>query len=179
MLNNVCGHVVNWEMWNRQYGLCRTSGALSPCGHEAILVQCLAPLRRVFENYPFQQEYIIVQLNHAPEAPFAVVSLALVRDCLLGDDRENLYEACGRPQWVVDKADFYAGCSTSIRRGRHPASEWRLQPRARDGQLVLTGLVQYISARQRPCVQRPVVALQQWQADPPLPSDVTIDLAHH
>jgi hypothetical protein len=35
------------------------------------------------------------------------------------------------------------------------------------------------SERQRPCVQRPVVALHPWQVDPPLPSNVTIDLAHH
>ena len=77
--------------------------------HEARPVECLTPLRRVIHHYPFQQEYIIVRLPHAPEHPVAVLSLALVRDCLLGDGRESLYEACGRPQWVVDKADFMPG----------------------------------------------------------------------
>ena len=39
--------------------------------------------------------------------------------------------------------------------------------------------MQYISERQRPRVQRPAVAPHPWQADPPLPSNVTIDLTHH
>ena len=146
--------------------------------HEARPVECLTPLRRVIHHYPFQQEYIIVRLPHAPEHPVAVLSLALVRDCLLGDGRESLYEACCRPHWVVDQADFYARCSTTTRPDCNPAS-WQLQHRARDGQLVLTGLVQYISERQRPRVQRPAVAPHPWQADPPLPSNVTIDLTHH
>jgi hypothetical protein len=66
-------------------------------GHKTSLVECLAPLRRVIETYPFQQEYITVRLFHAPEAPLAAIFLALVRDYLLGDGRESLYEACGRP----------------------------------------------------------------------------------
>jgi hypothetical protein len=58
-------------------------------GHEASLVECLALLRRAIEKNPFQQEYITVSLFHAPEAPLAAISWALVRDWLLGNGREN------------------------------------------------------------------------------------------
>ena len=143
---------------------------------DAKLVECLVTLRRVLDPYPLQQEYIVVRLVDSPEAPIAVLSLALVRDCLLGDGRESLHEACTRPQWVVSKAEFYSGY---LPVHGNSAPEWTLKSASGGGQSILTGLVQYISERHRPRVQRPAVVLHPWQAEPPLPSNVIIDTTHH
>ena len=150
---------------------------LSQNDNEAKLVECLAPLRRVMDPYPLQQEYILARLVDSPEDPIAALSLALVRDCLLGVGRENLQEACSRPQWVVSEAEFYSGCSFSV--ASDSAPEWNMKSTALDGQCIFTGLVQYISARYRPRLQRPAVVLHPWQSEPPLPSNVSIDTTHH
>jgi hypothetical protein len=73
-------------------------------GHNASLVEYLAPLRRLIETY--QQEHITVRLFHALEAPLAAIFLALVRDYLLGDGSESLYEACGRPHTQLALINF-------------------------------------------------------------------------
>ena len=140
-------------------------------------MECLVTLRRVIDPYPLQQEYILARLLDFPEAPMAALSLALVRDCLLGAGRENLREACSRPQWVVSEAEFYSGCSFPVISNSAP--EWKMKAVARDGQSIFTGLVQYISARHRPRVQRSAVVLHPWQSEPPLPSTVSIDTTHH
>ncbi len=47
------------------------------------------------------------------------------------------------------------------------------------GQTELAGLVQYITHRRSCASPCPVVILHPWQADPPLPSKVVIDISHH
>ena len=150
---------------------------LSQNDNVAKLVECLAPLRRVMDPYPLQQEYILARLVDSPEAPIAALSLALVRDCLLAVGHENLQEACSRPQWVVSEAEFYSGCSFSATSNTAPG--WNMKATGLDGQCIFTGLVQYISARYRPRLQRPAVVLHPWQSEPPLPSNVSIDTTHH
>ena len=43
----------------------------------------------------------------------------------------------------------------------------------------LAGLVQYITHRRGHATPRRTVVLHPWQADPPLPSRVVIDISHH
>jgi hypothetical protein len=70
-------------------------------------VECLAPLRKV-TSYHTQLEYIIVRLYTDEEAPLTVMQMALVRDCLLGTDRERIDDACGSPSWTVNNDEYYA-----------------------------------------------------------------------
>ena len=144
--------------------------------HDVKLVECLVPLRRVLDPYPLPEVYILARVVDSPETPIAALSLALVRDCLLGDGRESLHEACLRPQWVVTKAEFYSGYFP-VHSSYAPA--WALKMTSGDGQAVLTGLVQYISTRHCPRVHRPAVVLHPWQIEPPIPSNVIIDTTHH
>ena len=146
---------------------------------DTVLVECLAPLRQVVQGCNPIAEYVIVRKLDDDEAPLTVLHIALVRDCLLGSGCENLLEACRRPQWVVSRADYYAGCFFPEDVGMGTVPEWRLQSGGRDGQLALNGLVRFISKNCRPCIQRPTVVVHPWQVEPPLPSRVTIDTSHH
>ena len=102
---------------------------------------------------------------------------ALVRDTLKGADCERLDVACGRPCWRVTTNDYYAGHCFNKQEVSKPLS-WNLQP-GNSSQTEFTGLVQYISQRRRRIAPLPVSTPQPWQADPPLPSRIVIDVSHH
>ena len=153
-----------------------------PCSDsDTLMVECLMPLRAVMSPYPFKQEYMIARLFAVDDTtPLTVLRTALVRDCLLGADRERLRDACARPRWTVAQDEFYAGhyfTGSHERRGSPPS--WTLQPADSSCQLALTGLVRCITQRRRVIVPRPAVILHPWQVEPPLPSRVTIDISHH
>ena len=132
-------------------------------------VECLMPLRTT-SPYQSPLEYIIVRSLTDEDAPLTVMQMALVRDCLKGADRQRLDEACGRPNWTVTKAEYYAG--HCIRKPDGCSSPtWKLQVGS-SAQTERTGLVQYIT--QRRCERRPrlVNILQPWHTDPLLPSRI-------
>jgi len=144
--------------------------------HDTRMVECLAVLRRLMDPYPLPLEYVVVRWVESVDAPLSVMHMALVRDCLLGVGRENVHEACSRPQWTVSTLDFYAGCyfpGGTMRPG------WTMLGGGGDGQMRLTGLAQLYSRCPRTRVQRPLCLPHPWQADPPLPRNVTIDLTTH
>ena len=146
----------------------------------ALMLECLTPLRQVVSPYPFKQEYVVVRLFAAvADAPLTVLQMALVRDCLLGADRERLKDACARPCWAVARDEYYAGHSYISAGQCSTAPSWKLQSGGSTGQMELAGIVQYVTQRRRSAIPRPVVILHPWQADPPLPSTVTIDISHH
>ena len=105
--------------------------------------------------------------------------MALVRDCPIGADRERLKDACIRPLWTVARDEYYAGHHFTASGESDAAPGWKLQAGAPTGQTELAGLVQYIAHRHNRALPRPVVILHPWQADPPLPSKVVIDMSHH
>ena len=148
--------------------------------NDTLMVECLMPLRTVVSPYPFKQEYMIArQLAVDDTAPLTVLQVALVRDCLIGADRERLRDACARPCWTVAQDEFYAGHYFTGSREGGTAPSWKLQPTDSSGQLELTGLVRYIAQRRQVMIPRPAVILHPWQAEPPLPPRVTIDISHH
>ena len=143
------------------------------------MVECLIPLRKVVNSYPFQQELLVTRLFSDEGAPLSVMQMALVRDCLMGSDRERLIDACERPSWAVPSKEYYAGhCLIYSGNGRSSPG-WKMKFGALSGQMELSGLVQYISQRRHCEVQRPVIISYPWQTDPPLPSSITIDVSNH
>ena len=131
------------------------------------MVECLAPLRRIVNPYPFKQEYIIIRSLSDESAPMTVMQMALVRDCLTGDGREELRDACSRPCWTVTKSEYYAGHFVLDPGETTAAPNWRMQVGDKSGQMELMGLVHSISQRRHCNVPRPAAILHPWQADPP------------
>jgi hypothetical protein len=83
----------------------------------------------------------------------------------------------GRPSWTVNKDEYYADhCFNILDQG--PLT-WKLQAGNSTGQTELTSLVRYISRRRCGSELRLISAPHPWQADPPLPSRITIDPSHH
>ena len=105
--------------------------------------------------------------------------MALVRDSLIGVDRESLKDACTRPHWTVAHDDYYAGHHFTSSGGSGAAPGWKLLAGGPSGQMELAGLAQYIIHRRGCAMPRPALVLHPWQADPPLPSKVVIDISHH
>ena len=152
-----------------------------PCNdNDTLMVECLMPLRTVVSPYPFKQEYMIARLFAVDDTtPLTILQMALVRDCLIGADRERLKDACARPSWTVAQDEFYAGHYFTGSRECGTAPSWKLQAANSTGQLELTGLVLCITQRRHGIVPRPTVILHPWQMEPPLPSRITIDISHH
>ena len=59
------------------------------CEDDVSMVECLTPLRRVVNPYPFKQEYVITRSLSDVSAPMTVMQMALVRDCLTGNGVER------------------------------------------------------------------------------------------
>ena len=146
---------------------------------DTFLVECLAPLRKLVTPYPLSLDYIVARQVERDDAPLTVMHMSLVRDCLLGIGRESLEEACSRPCWTVTKDEFYGNhCLTSSAR-RSVAPTWKLRSDSTAGQMRFAGAVHCIMQRRHQGLPRPVVIAHPWQADPPLPSRITIDVVHH
>ena len=77
--------------------------------NDAFIVECLlvTPLREVVSPHPFKQEYLRFAADDA--TPLTVLHMALVRNCLIGADRERLKDTCTRPRWTVARDEYYAG----------------------------------------------------------------------
>ena len=148
------------------------------CDDDVTMVECLVPLRKVANPYPFKQEYIIIRPLSGDAAPLSTMQMALVRDCLMGNGRDSLQDACSRPNWTVTRSEYYTG-HCFLDSGTSEAPGWKLQAGCSTGQMKLTGLVQYISQHRRSDVPRPTTVLHPWQADPPLPATITIDVSNH
>ena len=146
---------------------------------DTLLVECLVPLRKIVAPYPLSLDYIVARQVESEGAPLTVMPMALVRDCLLGAGRESLDEAYNRPCWTVTKDEFYGDHCFTSPTGSDIAPTWKLQSDNPSGQMKFVGVVQYISQRRCWDVPRPILVAHPWQADPPLPSRVTIDVAHH
>ena len=162
--------------------LCR-SRAIFPyfCNdNDTFLVECLTSLRKVVFPYPYKQEYLIARRFDADDAtPLSVLRMALVRDSLVGADRESLKDACTRPHWTVARDEYYEGHHFTGSGEGSTTPGWKLQAGGPSGQMELAGLVQYITHRRSSATPCPTVVLHPWQADPPLPSTVVIDISHH
>jgi hypothetical protein len=105
--------------------------------------------------------------------------MAMIQDCLMGADRERLKNACSRPCWTVARNELYAGHCFTCSGESCPTPTCKLQTSHSSSQMELAGLVQYITHRHQGSVLRPAVILHPWQAEPPLPGSVTIDVSHH
>ena len=78
----------------------------------------------------------------------AVLQMASIRDCLLDNDCESLWDACNRPPWTVSREDWYAGHFLPNRSNvASTPCQWRLQEEPGHGQLKIGGLTHYVSMR--------------------------------
>jgi len=133
---------------------------LSCSDSDTIMVECLVPLRRVVSPYPFKQEYMVARKATADDNhPLTVLNMALVRDCLLGADRERLRDACARPRWTVTRDEYYAGHHLALSCASGIAPGWRLHTRGSSDQLELASLAQYIIPRRRYAVPCPATTI--------------------
>ena len=120
----------------------------------AVSIECLVSLRAVMTPYMMLQEYVIVGTVSDSCSPLAVLQMALIRDCLLDNDRERLRDACSRSPWMVSREDWYAGhFLPNSSMGAPIPRNWRLQEEAGQGQLKLGNIARCISARRvsKPC----------------------------
>ena len=95
---------------------------------DTFLVECLMSLRRIVSPYPFQQEYLIARRFAADDTdPLTVLHMALVRDSLIGADRERLKHACTRPHWTVAHGEYYAGYHFTVPGESDAAPGWKFK----------------------------------------------------
>ena len=143
-------------------------------------VECLLPLASVAPTAQAEASIVVstfqAELSHAP-AQLAVMTMALVRDTLLAAGVERLRDACCRPRWTVPIADLKERFSVPDSAAASPGPGLGLLTN-RSGQSCITGHFQRRSTRARLSALLPPT-LYPWQLDPPLPANVTIDLANH
>jgi hypothetical protein len=72
--------------------LCQRRAVLSlQCSNDsAVSIECLVPLRVVLIPYTMLPEYVVVCQASNSCSPLAVLQMASIRDCLLGNDCERL-----------------------------------------------------------------------------------------
>ncbi len=75
--------------------LCQRRAVLSlECSNDiAVSIECLVPLRTVLTPYTMLQEYVVVCEASDSCSSLAVLQIASIRDCLLDNDCELLWEA--------------------------------------------------------------------------------------
>ncbi len=97
--------------WQLVTYLCQRRAVLSlQCTNDiAVSIECLVPLRTVMTPYTMLQEYVVVCKASDSCSSLAVLQMASIRDCLLDNDCERLWDACSRLPWTVSKEDWYAG----------------------------------------------------------------------
>jgi hypothetical protein len=74
-----------------------------------VSIECLARLHTVLTPYVTQQEYVIEDEASDSCSPLAVLQMTRICDCLLDDDREQLWDACSRSPCTVSREDWYVG----------------------------------------------------------------------
>ena len=151
-------------------------------GSDTYEVECLVPLRRV-TSATFSEEFIVVQSteNLLKAAPITVLGLVFVLDCLLATGCDRLKAACTRPTWRVARADLLfwnlAPPPVSLRALPH---QWNLKSINANGQTCMTGMSHGLMHKRLLMVPNsPVYLLHPWQAEPPLPFQISIDLSNH
>ena len=142
-------------------------------------VECLLPLASVMPSAQAGASIVVsifqAEQSHTP-TPLAVMTMALVRDTLLAAGLERLREACSRPRWTVPIADLKERFSAPVPAASAGSGLGLLT--GQNGQSCITGHFQRRSTRARLTALLPPT-LYPWQLDPPLPANVTIDLANH
>ena len=142
-------------------------------------VEGLLPLASVAPTAQAEASIVVstfqAELSHAP-AQLAVMTMALVRDTLLAAGVERLRDACCIPRWTVPIADLKERFSVPDSAAASPGPGLGLLTN-RSGQSCITGHFQRRSTRARLSALLPPT-LYPWQLDPPLPANVTIDLAN-
>ncbi len=116
-----------------------------------------------------------VELLHNP-TPLAVMTMALVRDTLLAAGLEQLRDACRRPRWTVPIADLKKRFSLPDS-AIASAGSWLRLLTCQSGQSFTGHFQRRITRARLTALLQPTLYL--WQLDPPLPVNVTIDLANH
>jgi hypothetical protein len=141
-------------------------------------VECLLPLASVAPTAQAEvsivESIFQVELSHTP-TPLAVLTIALVHDTLLVVGLEQLWDACCRPRWTVTTADLKERFSVQ---DSAVASDGLRLLTCQSGQSCITGHFQRRNTRARLTALLPPT-LYSWQLDPPLPANVSIDLANH
>ena len=168
--------------WQLATYLCQRRAILSlQCtADSAVSIECLVSLRAVMTPYMMLQEYVIVGTVSDSCLPLAVLQMALIRDCLVDNDRERLRDACSRSPWMVSREDWYAGrFLPNSSTGALLPRNWKLKEAAGQGQLKLGNIARCISARRGSKLCSPPAPLHPWQRDLPLPSKVVIDVSNH
>ena len=88
--------------------------------------------------YMMLQAYVIVGTVSDSCLPLAVLQMALIRDCLVDNDRERLRDACSRSTWMVSREDWYAGhFLPNSSTGAQIPRNWKLKEATGQGQLKL------------------------------------------
>jgi hypothetical protein len=104
-------------------------------GHSPTAAECLAPPTRIWHSTTMTGS-IVVQMVHAGDGAhqFAVLNIALIRDCLMDCCADTLAEECHREHWLVAKSElgtwFNLTSPTLVRHLPH----WRLSDGGHGGQ---------------------------------------------
>ncbi len=143
-------------------------------------VESLLPLASVAPTAQAEASIVVstfqAELSRTP-TPLAVMTMALVRDTLLAAGLERLRDACCRPRWTVPIADLKERFLAPDAAVASAGSGLGLLT-GQSGQTCITGHIQRRSTRAR-LTALLLPTLYPWQCDPPLPANVTIDLANH
>ena len=91
----------------------------------------------------YLQEFIVVQAFNPVQSTVQPAALSFVRECLLANGIETLWEACNRPPWLAAQNALYEWYIPS----RHAivnssGQQWRLQEGESDGQECMAGVAQ-------------------------------------
>jgi len=170
--------------------LCKTRAVFQYTidGVSYVAVECLTPLSRVWSDPRGQTALVVQILDPELQSPrLGVLAVSLVRDILKDNAADRLSEACSRPPWLVSREDLSVWFPCIRREGpaiaRDAPVTWRLQPAGKDGMQQLVGLgLGIIKRRESYCegiLARPFTPNYVWQADPPLPAKIVIDLSNH
>jgi hypothetical protein len=139
---------------------------------------------------PRGQAALVVQiLDPELQSPrLGVLGMSLFRDVLKDNAADRLLEACSRLPWLISRDDlsFWFPC---FRRewpaiAQNAQVTWRMQPAGQDGMQQLVGLgLGIIKRRESYCefnLALPFTPTYHvWQADPPLPAKIVIDVSNH
>ena len=165
--------------------LCKTRAVLyyTTDGVSYVEVECLTPLSRVWKNSGQQESAIVLSLDPTASQKLGVFGVSLIRDLLKDKEADQLSEACSRPPWRVSRTELSVWFPHLSQTGSGVAlpdqQRWQFQPYGSAGMQQMIGLTQGIQRRRDPAPARHFLSTCVWQTDPPLPTNVSIDLSNH
>lgn len=164
--------------------LCRSRAvfSFSADGLNYCQVECLTPYNPVSSEVQAGESIVVGTFQPEPRSVtcLAVFTAALIRDTLRESSIDLLSEACCRPRWRVMLADLQDWHLSLREPNTSDLGDQRpLLSNGPEGQSCITGLPRRICWRRAKPVPRPMSWPHPWQCQPPLPTNVTIDLSNH